>query len=182
MPYVGHNRLYEISGWDEWQRRSGSVSRPDRAAGVTRKGTGLTGRYYEGSKLVLETVESPIYYERFGGERHAGKFTPHYKAVWTGFVEPPVTDQYQFSSLLGKNEQVAVWIDGRVTHANGMSNGLNNKVDLIAGHRHRIQIEYINPDGRAELMLLWSSRVVDPSQIPRECLYAEPRHDGRSAI
>jgi hypothetical protein len=32
--------------------------------------------------------------------------------------------------------------------------------DLLAGHRHRIRAEYINRDGRAELQLRWSSRVM----------------------
>ena len=60
-----------------------------------------------------------------------------------------------------------------IVHAAELSKSVNEKVSLIAGHRHRIRIEYINPDGRAELKLLWSSRIVDPVSLPKEALYPE---------
>lgn len=173
MPYVGYNRLYEISGWDKWQRQSGSVLRPDKPAARSKAGKGLTARYYQGTKLVLQTIEAPIYHEPFGGEPHKGKVKPPYKTVWSGFVEPPVSDHFGFSSLLGKNEQVAVWIDGKIVHTSGMPKNINGSVNLVAGHRHRIRIEYINPSGRAELKLLWSSRVVDPTRLPKDALHPE---------
>jgi hypothetical protein len=57
--------------------------------------------------------------------------------------------------------------------AGGLLKRISNEVDLAAGHRHRIRMEYINPDERAELKLLWSSRVVDPTRLTRETLYPE---------
>ncbi|MDP6545734.1 MAG: FlgD immunoglobulin-like domain containing protein [Phycisphaerae bacterium] len=171
MPYVGYNRLYEISGWDKWRRQSGGVSRPDKPAPRSKAGKGLTARYYQGAKLVLQTIEAPIYHEPFGGEPHKGKVKPPYKTVWSGFVEPPLSDRFQFSSLLGKKEQAAVWIDGKIVYTAGMPKSINGNADLVAGHRHRIRVEYVNPDGRAELKLLWSSRVVDPTRLPKDALY-----------
>ena len=175
MPYQGHNRLYEVDGWNDWQRHSGTVTPPRTKVGATEQGTGLTARYRSGSKLVLETVEDPIYYEQFGAERHGGAVSPHYKVTWSGFISPPVGDRFRFSSLLGKGEQVAVWIDGRLIHAKGFEpeRNLDQQVDLTAGQRHRISIEYINQDGRAELKLLWSSRVTDLGRIPIQSLFPE---------
>ena len=174
MPYQGHNRLYEITGWNDWQRQSGPVDLPARNAVPELNGTGFTARYYRGSKLVLETVEPPIYFEPFGSERHADNVSLHYKAVWTGQVVPPVSDRFQFRSLLGKAEQVAVWIDGRIIHANGFEKtNADHAVELTAGHRHHIRIEYINPDSRAELKLLWHSRITDPQVIPAGRLLPE---------
>jgi hypothetical protein len=164
----------EISGWDQWQRQSGSLARPEPAAGVERHGTGLTARYYQGSKGVLETVEAPIYFEPFGPEPHADQVTPACKVVWSGFIRPPVSDRFQFRSLLGTGEQAAVWIDGRIVHAAGLAQRVDRAIDLAAGHRHRICVEYINPDGRAELKLLWSSRIVDPARLSSDVLYPEP--------
>ena len=120
--------------------------------------------------MILETVEAPIYHERFGGEPHKGKVAAPYQVVWIGYVEPPISDQFQFQSFLGQNEQVTVWIDGRVVYAAGVSNSVDNKVSLIAGRRHSVRIEYINPDGRAELKLLWFSRVIDPTRLPKAAL------------
>ena len=173
MPYVGYNRLYEISGWDKWKRQSGGVLRPAKVARSSKAGKGLTARYYQGAKLVLQTIEAPIYHEPFGGEPHKGKVKPPYKTVWSGFVEPPLSDRFGFSSLLGKNERVAVWIDGKLVYTAGLAKKIDGKVDLVAGHRYRIRVEYINPDGRAELKLFWSSRVVDPTRLPKDALYPE---------
>lgn len=172
MPYQGHNRLYEITGWNDWHRQSGVVARPRSTQPAEPGGTGLTARYYQGSKLVFETVEPPVYFEPFGGEPHADKVSPHYKAVWTGTIESPVTDRFHFRSLLGKAEQVAVWIDGRVVHTNGFENeNTDRPVELTSRHRNSIRIEYINPDGRAELKLLWHSRVIDPERLPANRLF-----------
>jgi alpha-L-fucosidase len=91
--------------------------------------------------------------------------------VWSGFVEAPLSDRFQFSSLLGKNEQAAVWIDGKLVYTAGIEKTINRKVNLLAGHRHRIRVEYVNPDDLAELKLLWSSRVVDPTSLPKDALY-----------
>jgi len=173
MPYVGHNRLYEISGWDNWQRQSGQIALPSGEATPSPRGTGLTASYYQGQKLALETVEAPIYHEPFGAEPHADRIKPHYKAIWTGFVDPPFTDRYRFTSLLGSNEQLAVWIDGRLVHSAGLPETASHSVEMTGDHRHRIRIEYINPDGRAELKLLWSSRSLDPTRISTDRLYPD---------
>jgi len=175
MPYVGHNRLYEITGWDTWRRLSGPVARPDVLPSSPTGGRGLTGRYVAGGRTVLETVECPIYYNRFGREGHADKVKAPYKAVWTGFVRPPLSDRYRFNALLGKDEQVAVWIDGKVVHASGGTKGVNRPVDLTAGHAHRIRVEYVNQEGRAELKLLWSSRVLDPAPLSPNILHPNTR-------
>ena len=76
-----------------------------------------------------------------------------------------MTVRYRFHTLLGSGELVAVWIDGRLVHSAGFPDNRSPGTDLVAGHRHRIRVEYINPDGRAELKLLWSSRVMDPISL-----------------
>ena len=171
MPYQGHNRIYEISGWENWHRQSGEISPPDSVPQQPASGEGLTGRYYQGRKLILETTEAPIYHELFGKEPHSDQIKPHYKAVWAGLVIPPLTDDFTFQSLLGQEEQVAVWIDGRVVHTNGLKTQISRRVRLTAGHKHSIRIEYINPSGRAELKLLWASHVVDPQRLPVNNLF-----------
>ena len=75
-------------------------------------------------------------------------------------------------TFIAVNEQVAIWIDGRLVHASGFGTNDNNKqVTLRAGHRHRIRVEYINPDGRAELKVLWCSRFIDRQRLPVESLF-----------
>ena len=170
-PYQGHNRLYEIAGWKDWNRTSGALNTPPRTPEIELEGNGLTGRYYKNGKLIFETTEPPIYYEQFKSEPHADKVMPFYKAIWTGFLHPPVTDRFEWQTLIGKSEQVAIWIDGTLCNANGFGkHNLKRAIELTAKHPHHIRIEYINPDGRAELKLLWRSRILDPQRLPSEFL------------
>ena len=174
-PYQGHNRLYEITGWDGWKRQSGKVNAPVITPLANSEGQGLKARYYQNGKVVFETIETPTYFQPFGAEPHTDKVTPFYKVVWTGDLHPPVTDRFQFQTLLGKSERVAIWIDGKLCHANGFGKAdFDLAVDLSAGSPVRIRIEYINPDARAELKLLWRSRIVDPQPLPRNILFAAP--------
>jgi len=174
MPYIGHNRLYEIAGWDKWRRQSGSVSRPSLVKRPSKRGTGLTARHFRATSLIHEAIEAPGYGGQVDTSPIQGETTPYDRIVWSGIVQPPLSDRYQFQSLLGKDEQVAVWIDGRIIHASGTTTSLDKKVDLIAGHPHQIRIEYVNPNGPSELKLLWTSRVLDPTRLSKEFLYPRP--------
>jgi alpha-L-fucosidase len=73
-----------------------------------------------------------------------------------------MTVRYRFHTLLGSGEKVAVWIDGRLVHWAGFPENRSFGTNLVAGHQHRIRVDYINSDGRAELKRLWSSRVMGP--------------------
>jgi hypothetical protein len=171
-PGIGHNRLYEITGWTGWKRQHGAVKRPAPPP-EPAPGRGLTARYFAGDKLALETVEVPILHDPVAAEPHKDRVTAPYRAVWSGFIVPPLTDRYRFHALLGKDEQLVVRVDGRVVLAAGKAAPVSQRVELTALHRHRIHIEYENPSGRAELKLLWSSTVLDPSGIRPQHLHSE---------
>ena len=64
-------------------------------------------------------------------------------------------------------------MDGRLVHAGGLAKRINATINLTAGHRHRLRIEYINPDGRAELKLLWSSRTLDLTRLDKARLFPD---------
>ncbi|MAR12565.1 MAG: hypothetical protein CL681_21665 [Blastopirellula sp.] len=166
MPYQAHNRLYEVTGWDDWQQDQGTIRLERSPAAPRRDGKGLTVVYSQKGKTVYSGREDLIYYERFGPERHADKFNGFYKATWEGYLTPAISDLYQFQSLLGANEQLAIWIDGKPVHARVDGKQVDRSVQLTANHPHAIRVEYINPEGRAELNVLWSSQVLDVGRIP----------------
>lgn len=55
--------------------------------------------------------------------------------------------------------------------AAGLPKPVDERAHLTAGHRHRLRIEYVNPDGRAELKLLWSSRAMDSTRVDKARLF-----------
>mgnify|MGYP001192303315 FL=1 len=173
MPYQAHNRLYEISGWDNWQRDSGHVQLRSESKPPIAEGKGLSVTYVQGGKTIISGQEDLIYYGKFSPERHGEKLKGFYKATWSGYITPPLSDAYKFTTILGANEQIAIWIDGKPVHTRVEGENIDASVELLANHRHRIRVEYINPDGRAELNVLWSSRVLDIGPIPVTYLHPD---------
>ncbi len=171
QPYQGHNRVFEISGWKNWQRQTGELKIKTTPSAPSIKGTGLKGTYTREEKSILTVVEDPIYYERFGGERHSKKISAPYKVTWKGTLVPTLTDRYKFRTFLGKKETVSLWIEGQLIYSNGGKQAVDRTIDLKSDKKYKIKIEYDNPDGRSELKLLWSSRVIDPGRIPKEVLF-----------
>jgi hypothetical protein len=84
-----------------------------------------------------------------------------------------MTDEFSITTLIGENEKIAIEIDGKLVHAAGTSNDVTLNIKMRAGQRYPIRIGYSNNDGRAELKLLWSSRVLDPMRVPQTALFPE---------
>lgn len=173
-PGIGHNRLYEITGWNNWQRQRGEVRRP-AIAPSSEPGKGLKAQYFSGDKLVFETTESPLFFEQFGSEPHQDRITAPYRVVWDGFITVPLTDRYAFSSLLGQGEQITVWLDGHEVLALGSAKTVEEQVELTASHRHALRIEYLNPSDRAELKLFVAATTSDPVRLQPEWLHESQR-------
>jgi hypothetical protein len=76
-----------------------------------------------------------------------------------------MTVRYRFHAPPGYGEQMAVWIEARLMHSAGFPVNRSLVTDLVVGHQHRIRVEYVNPDGRAEIKLLWSSHVMGPVSL-----------------
>lgn len=171
MPYQGMNFVYEVTGWEDLRRQRGIVRRPDRVSPARGTGIGLRARYTVGGKVVAERIEEPIYHERFGPERE-GPHAP-YRVEWTGALEPVHTGPHRFLALLGKGERVRVAIGDDVVFTAGEKDDVDARIPLVAGRRYPVRIEYDNPDGRAELKLLWQSLHHERERLPAAVLYPD---------
>jgi hypothetical protein len=169
-PGIGHNRLYEITGWSGWRRLRGDVKHPAGTAPAAA-GTGLKAQYFSGGKLVFETTEAPLFHEPFDAEPHKDRIAAPYRVVWEGALTVPLTDRYTFSALLGKDEQLIVLVDGREVFAQGTGKDVSERIELTAAGRHALRIEYVNPSGRAELKLFLAATTRDPAKLPLEWLH-----------
>jgi hypothetical protein len=170
-PTIGFNRLYEITGWDAPPRQKGTIDRPKKVSSASGKGTGLKARYLRGDKVLHETTEAPTYFDPFGADPHSTKVQAPFRVEWTGSVEAPLTDRFRFSAFLGADEKLRVWVDDVLIYSQHHGAAVDLPVNLIAGKKHSIKIEYINPANRAELKLLWSSRVLDSTPISPNSLF-----------
>jgi hypothetical protein len=204
--------FYRIEGWENWQRHSGKLTLKQRPSAARAKGTGLTAEYFDNLTLagrpVLTRQDPDIWFGPMWGDHRELKarngwlkdqeprtFDPgSCSARWTGSLEPPLTEQYEFviyaygqrpdeNSLFGS--KVRLWIDGKkvidewdnvkLQKVDGWLRTRNchsTKVSLQAGKPVRIELEYVGTGGNeANLHLYWQSASLDLRHVPHEFLY-----------
>ncbi|MEO3765639.1 alpha-L-fucosidase [Streptomyces sp. B5E4] len=91
---------------------------------------------------------------------------------WTGSIEPRRTETYTLSTL--SDDNVRVWIDGEPVIDNWSPHESHideAQVNLTAGTRHSIKIEYVEQTGEAHMKLLWSSPGQEQQIVPRQQLH-----------
>jgi len=112
--WLNEVRVYRITGWEGWVRRSGTLTVPTGfeppAATVpvpSGNGTGLVGEYFQTSRptddaLVLTRVDPVIDFTWgvWGTENctPTEQIKTAYSVRWTGFIVPPQTGLYGFRS------------------------------------------------------------------------------------
>ena len=137
------------------------------------------------------------------GEAPAG-LDPHaFSARWTGFVEPPVSEDFSFVAFAygdgsptyhpphhkgTEGSRVRLWIDGKlvIDSWDGVQPGktkvnwwvtqnlTSGPISLTAGKRVPIKLEFSAAgDDLAHLHLYWESRNWDMRHIPGALLYPE---------
>ncbi len=104
--------------------------------------------------------------------RYTGSPADGFSARWTGFVQPRYSDTYTFATV--SDDVAKVWIDGKlVIDASEPHEVQIDKatVELQAGKRYPIKVEYAEHTGEAFLKLLWSSPNQRQEIVPRDRLH-----------
>ena len=92
---------------------------------------------------------------------------------WTGEIQAQFTEPYTL--YLETDEGVRVWLDGKrvmndwVNRYDGKSQAT---VNLVAGQKYLLQIEYYKDRGLAHARMLWSSPSTPKRPVPQSQLYA----------
>ncbi len=128
---AGWNRVpvFRVSGWNEFQRQSGTVKLRHADTPAAAVGTGLSAEYFANTELAgppaLQT-NSPVIW--FGNPdtktRKAWLLGPlcegAFSARWTGFIESRFSEDYELKIYLGidrraeKTDCVRVWVGGKL--------------------------------------------------------------------
>ena len=123
-------------------------------------GTGLTGRYYNNTGLTGTAVLTRTEAVNFGwgvSSPGTGVNSNLFSIRWSGRIEAPATGTYRFQTV--SNDGIRVWIDGvqRINNwtAHGSTTNTSGAVNLVAGTRYTITVEYYEATGQAEARLRW---------------------------
>ncbi len=142
-------------------------------------GTGLLGQYFNNTNVsgtpVLQRAEAPNF-DWVTAAPGAGVPADNFSVRWSGWLEPTATGGAQIRTL--SDDGVRVWIDNQLVIDNWSVHALTAdtaSVNLVAGRRVPITIEYYGGGGNATLRLQWqqagSSGFV---AVPANRLYPTP--------
>ncbi|HYE83331.1 MAG TPA: PA14 domain-containing protein [Clostridia bacterium] len=165
-------------GTGEWSKAIAVATLEDQEA-IVGNGNGLKGEYYDNiifKKLIFERVDQQIDFDW-------GKGTPDpkikknttFSVKWTGKLLPQYTGKYTI--YLYSDDGAKLWINGKELidywkpHSSKEGTAV---VDLVAGEKCDIKIEYFNIMGDAEVKLYWSNPYEEKTIIPREQLFTTP--------
>lgn len=123
-------------------------------------GTGLTGQYFNRT-----TVSGTVRLTRVENIDFAwGTAAPgpnvrsdNFSVRWTGHVEAPATGTYRFQTV--SDDGVRLWVNGiqliNNWTAHGPTTDTSGMINLVAGTRYTITVEYYEATGGSEIRLRW---------------------------
>jgi hypothetical protein len=153
--------------------------------GDAAPGTGLRGEYYNdnsgasyplanpfaGSPVLIRT-DVTVDFDWGGGSPDASISSDHFSARWTGQVQPQYSETYTFYT--NTDDGVRLWVDGKLLIDTWQDQGpteWSGTIDLSAGQKYDLRMEYYENDGGAVAKLLWSSASRGKQIIPQERLF-----------
>ncbi|MBD2752274.1 PA14 domain-containing protein [Spirosoma validum] len=162
--------------------------RLNTTASTSLTGHGLRAEYFNNTTLnapiVLTRTDANVDFDWGYGSPASGTISvDNFSIRWTGQVEAPVTGSYVFST--NTDDGVRLWVNGiqLVNDWNGHAPTTNNgtSLNLTAGQRYDIRMEYFEGEGGAVARLLWSYPGQGQQVVPKERLYAATTPSARLA-
>jgi hypothetical protein len=146
-------------------------------------GTGLFGQYYNGANFntlattridpVLNYIEWVLIPPGQSTGVHHTIDTTAYSIRWTGFIEPQYSESYKFAAQTGGG--VRLYIDGKLLLNNWQemypTTLTSSAINLVAGKRYSIKVEYFNNDNHSIFTLGWQSASQSVQLVPQTQLY-----------
>lgn len=130
-------------------------------------GGGLAATYYRGSNFeheALKRIDRNVDFNWGAGGPGPGVPVDWFSARWTGSIVPEESGSYTISAAA--DDRISVWIDGD----NMLGAGGKASVELDAGARYDLRVEYREENGGAYVRLLWARGSENAEPIPARCL------------
>jgi alpha-L-fucosidase len=147
-----------------------------QAGGITGTGTGLKAQYwtnttFTGTPALTRTDPGLNFAWRTKGSPAPAIPVDNFSARWTGLVQAQFTGPHTF--VVVSDETVKVWINGQlvIDHSTPHAAAVDSAtVNLVAGKKYSIRVDYTEHTGEAYLKLLWYNpnrrqRIIPASQL-----------------
>lgn len=138
---------------------------------------GLQGIYYDNLNFTnpkVTRIDPTIDFTWGGGAPTTALGADTFSVRWSGFVQPRYTESYTFYTLSDDGVRLTVngqrIIDNWTDHAVAEDRGT---INLVAGQKYAIQLDFYENTEDAVIQLLWSSRSQAREKIPASQLSAQ---------
>lgn len=147
------------------------------------RGSGLLGLYFSSTNLdgvSILRLDETVNFDWLEEAPMAGITKDYFSVRWMGEIEAPVTDTYTIH--FATDDGGRIYFDGQpvADHWSRHEYGETNfTVQLQAGEKHRLQLEYFDVSSNASVQLRWSTPTREKTIIPRDRLYPasfDPHH------
>ena len=156
-----------------------AVARPGREVEVALfRGTGLKSEYFGDDTLTnlkLTRIDPTVDFNWGWGSPDVSVSPEHFSVRWTGQIEAAATGAITFTTI--SDDGVRLWIDGTLVIDDWTVRGTlerNGRIDLVAGRRYTLKLEYFQCVATANVKLLWARPGGPREVIPRERLFPAP--------
>ncbi len=144
------------------------------SAATNGTGTGLTGQYFNAdnfTNLTLTRVDPTVNFQWWSGSPDPSINSDLFSVRWTGQVQPLYSQTYTFYT--NSDDGARLWINGQLIVDSWGPHGpteASGTINLTAGVKYSIKLEYHEEQGDATMILSWSSasqpkQVIPPSQL-----------------
>ena len=139
-------------------------------------GTGLTGEYFDNSDFstLRATRIDPVVDFNWGAGAPTNTMgADTFSVRWSGQIEPAFSETYLFH--VTADDGARLWVNNRLLFARTTYSAaaleMCGRINLVAGQRYNIVLEFIEGSGNAQVQLAWSSPSQPKQIIPQERLY-----------
>ena len=176
---------YEFVSWSDGGAATHNISTPSAATTYTATyrvaipgtGTGLSATYYNNTDftgVTVTRVDPTVDFDWGSGSPAPAIGANTFSARWTGQVEAQFSGVYTFYTQ--SDDGARLWINGQPIINNWSDRApteSSGTIQLVAGQRYDIRMEFYEKNGTATARLLWSSASIPKSVVPSSRLYPQ---------
>ncbi|MCW3806874.1 glycoside hydrolase family 76 protein [Plebeiibacterium marinum] len=143
-----------------------------------QQNNGLKANYYNGQDFnspVCETIDSAIDFDWGVASPLAGVDYDNFSVRWSGQIEPLYSGTYTF--YINSDNGRRLWINNELIidkWINDWGVEYSGSIDLTAGQKYDIKIEYFEESGGANIKMEWESMLQNRKIVPATQLFLPP--------
>ncbi|MBD1824918.1 DUF4347 domain-containing protein [Cyanobacteria bacterium FACHB-DQ100] len=144
--------------------------------GVLAEGNGLRGEYFDNLDFTnsrLTRTDSTVNFNWGNGSPDAGIGADTFSVRWTGQLLAPTTGAYQFFTTT--DDGVRLFINGQQvinSFVNQPATERTGTINLVAGQRYDVRMEYFENGGQAVAQLAWAAPGITKQVVPTTQLFS----------